>query len=424
MSAGRPHRGLGQAGKEWLTALPNGKWRAGAWVRDSDGRSRQVTATAPTKGAARRALERKIASTQQTRSSEIQQAWTVERLARHWLAHKTRFGQKRSKAPMAPQSVAYYHSMIDRAVIPHLGNLRLHEITPARLEDALFDMEEIGVATDGPRTVLSQMLDLALRDGAISNNPMRHISIAPRAPGEVYALSIEDARDVLFRVHPDTRRKPGKRGPSMVLHDFVTFALGTGCRIGEILAVTWGSLDLDAEVPTVRIDGTLVEPRKAPKGLEPLAKATSSPPDAACVERRVYVDKLHRQEHTKTHEVRVLALNDAVVDMLRRRRSEAPSLDADAPVFATRTCNWVWPANMRDDLRTVLAGSLHEDATPHTFRRTVGTHLAYEAGVDAAKLQLGHTITGSATIARYVAAREVRPDHRHLLQAFFSGDLS
>lgn len=137
-------------------------------------------------------------------------------------------------------------------------------------------------------------------------------------------------------------------------------------------------------------------------------------------DRRIYVTALHRQEHTKTHEVRVLALNDAVLAMLRRRHTEAPSIQADAPVFATRTSNWIWPANMRDDLRTTLQGTAHDAATPHTFRRTVGTHLAYEAGVDAAKLQLGRTITGSAAIARYVAAREVRPDHRHLLQAFFT----
>lgn len=56
---------------------------------------------------------------------------------------------------------------------------------------------------------------------------------------------------------------------------------------------------------------------------------------------------------------------------------------------------------------------------PHHLRRTVGTLITHEVGLDAAREQLGHS-DGSTTYQHYVGKREVAPDVRPTLDVFFS----
>ena len=87
-------------------------------------------------------------------------------------------------------------------------------------------------------------------------------------------------------------------------------------------------------------------------------------------------------------------------------------------MFASPSQTWLWPNNLRTRLRAALTGTVLEGVTPHTLRRTVGTLLAHEAGLDAVREQLGHS-DPSLTWRSYVAARPVAPDLRKTLDAFF-----
>lgn len=60
--------------------------------------------------------------------------------------------------------------------------------------------------------------------------------------------------------------------------------------------------------------------------------------------------------------------------------------------------------------------------TLHTLRRTVGTLIAHEVSLDAARDQLGHR-DPSITYRRYVGKRLVAPDLRTTLNEFFAPSL-
>ena len=154
------------------------------------------------------------------------------------------------------------------------------------------------------------------------------------------------------------------------LHDVVLLLLGTGMRIGEALALEWADVDLDADIPCVRVAATLVEPRR---------DATSE---------QVFVAGLHRQPMTKTGAARTIALPCAAVEMLNRRRA----LDEAARSARSSPCGggWLWPNNVRTKLRGVVSGTPLTGVNPHTLRRTVGTLVAHSAGLDAARDVLGH----------------------------------
>lgn len=91
-------------------------------------------------------------------------------------------------------------------------------------------------------------------------------------------------------------------------------------------------------------------------------------------------------------------------------------------MFSSGSGTWLWPNKVRTRLRKAVAGVAElEGTTPHTLRRTVGTLVAHEVGLDAAREQLGHS-DPSVTYQHYVAARRVGPDLRQVLDRFFARD--
>lgn len=393
---GRPGLAVGEHGD--VSIKPNGRggFKARTRVRGRDGRIREVTATGENRGAAKRALQRRLETSASSVSTGITAGMTMEQAVDFWLAHRQRSGLVRRRGPVKPQTLAAYGDAARLLVVPAMGGLRVGEVTVGMLDTILADLEAAGQSTAQARSVLNQMLGLAVRHGALAANPMALVAHPQREDREVEVLDLEQVRALRALVRPEALRRPGRRGPNGDLRDVIECLLGTGCRIGELLALHWEHLDLDGDVPTSRICGTLVEPRSG------------------------FVARLHRQESTKSKTVRTLVLPDAVVEVLVLRRAQTRFAEDGQPVFASGTGRWLWPNNIRTRLRAAVAD--HDGlvgTTPHTLRRTVGTLLAHERGLDAAREQLGHSDPG-VTWRAYVAARPVAPDFRDVLDQLFN----
>lgn len=414
----RPRLKIGERGEVALRQQPNGRWKARVMVRDSDGQIREVTANGPSRSAARRGLERRLDERTSAvplaanRSTEIRPDMTVAALAAYWLQHRAKHGKARGKGPLAVQTLSAYDEAIRSLIVPHLGGIRLEELRVDLLDDAFGRIESgsdggrsrdhgtPGRSTAQARSALKQMLDLALRYGAIASNPMQIVESTSRPARdgrEIDFLPVVSALRLRRMVRRDTVRVAGRRGPNPDLEEWVDLVLGTGCRIGEALALRWIDLDLESATPTAHIRGTIVEPR------------------------RDYVPALHRQSMTKSRTDRILILPGHVVNVLQDRSERVGGGDPEDPVFATGRGNWVSPANIRTRLRKAVAADDElRGTTPHTLRRTVGTLIAHEVGLDAARDQLGHS-DPSVTFQHYVGRRTVAPDLRTVLDAFFMG---
>ncbi|MGO4258143.1 tyrosine-type recombinase/integrase [Marmoricola sp. RAF53] len=394
MKGGRPHLELAEQGAIWVTAKGTGKYVAGVHVRLRNGQRKQVTATGTSRAAARRRLQAKVDKMVTPADDGVQPTWTIDALAEHWLARKVRQGNSRTSAPLKPQTVWAYQDQITRIITPAIGSLRVHEATVSVIEHALAELESAGISTAQSRTVLTMMFALALRDGAVVTQPMAHVTPPAREPREVEILQVAEARRLLAVIHPDALRIPGRRRPNRDLLDVATLGLATGARVSELLAIQHRHVDLSGPAATVTISGTLVEPRKG------------------------YVEALHRQETTKTGNDRTLVLPHAVLPMIETRLT--PNTDPNTPLFASRTGAWLWAANIRTRLRAAVENDeVLRGTTPHTLRRTVASAVAYEAGLDAARMQLGHSLLGNTPLARYVAPRTQAPDLTHILGRFF-----
>lgn len=170
------------------------------------------------------------------------------------------------------------------------------------------------------------------------------------------------------------------------LIDIVDIGLGTGVRIGELLAIRWQDIDLEAAQPTVTITGTL----KTLKGKQSDGGG------------------LVRQPYPKTGSSwRTLTLPMFAVATLLRLKVSAQSNEWDV-VFTSARGTLRNPHNVRRQLRDAR-GETWAWVTPRTWRKTVATIVERESSLGAAAAQLGHA--GEAITAKhYVQRASVAPD--------------
>ncbi len=351
---GRPPLPVGTFGKIDFFVVAPKRVRARASLRDFDGRRRPLTRY----GASRAEAERRLRTALRDRTGpSVGTPAADSRLsivATLWLADV-------DDSELAVGTKRLYRFVVEGYVLPALGELRLREVTvPAvdRMLDSVHDQHGPGAAKSA-RSVLSGILGMAVRHGALASNPVREVSgrRRPRTAVGPRALTIEESRRLRewLAADPEALR--------LDLPELVGVMLGTGMRIGETCALRYPAVDFDAATLTVR--ATVV---------------------------RVPKQGLHVQDFPKSDAGRrTIALPTYVVDLLvNRRESRQSSWDPEL-VFQSPLGRLRDPNNTSGDLRRALDRAGFEWVTSHVFRKTVATRLD-EARLSAREIadHLGH----------------------------------
>jgi integrase len=278
-----------------------------------------------------------------------------------------------SEGRRSPGTVDTYRRQLRNHVLPAMGAVRLGEATTPLVDKVVGGIRaDVSSATARScRSVISGVLGLAVRYGAITHNPVRDVERIESRPRKApRALTPAERVELLTQLQEDDKAR--RRD----LPDLVFFMLATGVRIGEALAVVWSQVDLEAG--TVQITSTLI--RVKGEGL--LRKGTKS----AAGER-------------------TLALPMTAVAVLRRRFMTGARLDQ--PLFPDLFGGFRDPANVRRELREARGTEALAWITSHTFRKTAATILD-EAALSARLVadQLGHSRT-SMTQDFYLGRRAV-----------------
>ena len=380
----RPPLEIGTWGKIARRESPpgSGRWRATARFRDFDGRTRQVEAWGTSGAKAERALKASLNWRAVPSGDEVSADTRVDTLGTMWLADVEHAGRLR------PQTLDTYRHTVDRAIVPAIGGLRLREVTPGRVDHLLKGISRTHPAKARQvRVVLRAMLALAVRRDAIPANPVDGSQPVPVTRTSPRALTVDELHALRAGVR-SWQAKP-QRGPKRAedLLDVVDVMLGTGARIGEVLAIRWQDVDLSSTPATVTISGTLVHT----KG-----------------------EGLRRQSAPKTAAGwRVVSLPRFAADVLLRRSVSAEPNPHDV-VFPSTSGTLRWPNNLRRQWRDARQAAGFEWVTPHHFRKTVATIVERELGLKGASQQLGHSGTG-VTQAHYVERAHQAPDVSEVL---------
>jgi integrase len=189
-------------------------------------------------GATRREAAAKLDALRQqlvpSRPSLVPSSHTVDELLDCWLEAKA--------AALKPSTVHTYQETCRRHIRPELGPLALDRLTPQRLQGLYGNLQAVGHARTALKVhrLLSQSLYLAVRWDWLPANPCAKVDAPRYRPLQKELWTLQQLRTFL----------DGTRGHT--LWPFWLLAAHTGCRSGELTALTWRDVDLPAASLSIR----------------------------------------------------------------------------------------------------------------------------------------------------------------------------
>jgi integrase len=146
-------------------------------------------------------------------------------------------GARLAALQVGPKTRERYVELLRLHVRPHIGALPLHKLQPVHLAELYAKLLSTGLSA---RTVghvhrcLHKALIVAVEWNLLARNPAA-IAKPPKVQArEIEIITVEQAQKLLRCL----------RGRA--LHPIIMLALATGMRRGELLALRWCDVDLDA----------------------------------------------------------------------------------------------------------------------------------------------------------------------------------
>ncbi|MBR2838959.1 MAG: site-specific integrase [Kiritimatiellae bacterium] len=279
----------------------------------------------------------------------------------------------------SPASIPTYRTYVRRYIAPHIGRVRLYELTARQVGRMLAKLAAggeaggLGLSDSTVRCVhafLEAALDQAVRYGMIAANPMDDVARPKASPREAVPLDEEDIMRIDELI--DARRD--------VAAIAARLALATGLRRGEACGLVWRNLDAASRslhVSTEIVEGT--------------------------------GGRLVRKEPKSKSGIRTLRLDDSTWDWLVEWKDEQAAMIAEAggrqtpftPVVSLDGSVTAPGAVSRGFKRLVAEAGIERGCRFHDLRHTHATHLIRQ-GVDIKTLQrrLGHS-SAAITLGTY-----------------------
>jgi integrase len=236
---------------------------------------------------------------------------TVGQLLDRWL--------QSSKPKMAVRTYEEREKTVANHIRPRLGPVKLAKLTALHVESFYADLRNDHVGAWAVRhaaNALGAALNHAARLKLIPANPAAAVPKPSEPKREMLCLTQEQAHFLLSASH------------GRAVYPLLAVALGTGCRQGEILALTWDDVDIDKG--TVSVRRCLSETKQG---------FVVKEPKTAAGRRTVTIPEF------------------AVAALAERRAEELRAGLIAAPVFCSRTGNHLFKRNLLRAFWAAVAGA-------------------------------------------------------------------
>lgn len=269
-----------------------------------------------------------------------------------------------------PRSYERYEEIVRLHIVPGLGRVQLQKLTPQQVQSFYAKKIKEGykaITVASFHKVLHKALDTAVRWNLVSKNVCDVVSVPRVEEFEIHPLTVEQIRKLL---------EVAKGHSSEAL---IKLAIATGLRRGELMALKWSDIDLNAGVLQVQRN---------------LVRVPSKLPGKGYVESETKTKKSRRS---------VMIASFALEALREHRSRQLHALAAAGPlwqynnyVFSTSVGTHIHPTR---DMSDVLDKLLEKACLPHIrfhdLRHSAAT-LLMSQGVHPKVVQefLGHsTIT-------------------------------
>ena len=307
------------------------------------------------------------------------ETWTVEA----WLTNCLKLWT----VELSATTLAMHRSAAEKWWIPALGTRRLDAVKPADISGVIAKMVAVPLASNSIR-INTTTMNKAMKQALIDEHVTRNVVPLAKRP------KVENVRDSKYLTPGEARRVLEIAAADEFHGDALALSLWLGLRRGEVLGLSWESIDLAAR--TVSIEAMLV---RTPDGTE-------------------------LKSHVKggRSKARTVPVPTGVADILERRRvrqiesrlAAGEAWTGGVPgtaglVFTDGLGEPIKPDNFGRAVKR-LTKKAGEEVNPHALRHSAATLLA-SSGVPmkTAQVILGHSsITMTADIYTHVMGDDLR----------------
>lgn len=239
-----------------------------------------------------------------------------------------------------------------------IGKNKIEKITPSLIQMFVNSLNEKGLSLSTikkPIIVMNQALKKAVLNNIIHINPCHDIDYPKNPPKKIVAMTKEEQQSFESSC-PDT-----------TYGRMFLFALNTGMRNGEILALTWDDVDMDNKIIHIKNTAVRINNREENAEVKVITEIHSAKTDSG---------------------IRDIPMNTKVYNLLLKQKESAE-------IFCFESTNGkiLDKRNIIKALKKVIskAGNIKTNVTMHVLRHSFATRLLEKnANIKAVSEILGH----------------------------------
>ena len=245
---------LSKSGIAKVEGKGRNKWVARTSYTDDDGRERQIRRFFPTMREAKEALPKLLNLADTGGQSVDPSRVTVAQLVRHFQEDYCGKAEYRGERKVAGLRSPDGPRRASKLFAERYGRRLINSITVGDLKRWKAERMAEPTRTGGDRSIASvnrdlshvrRMFNIAEREGWVDVSPFRR--------GErLISLADEQARTRVVTLDEEERLLEQCVGRRAHLRPIIVAALDTGCRLGELLSLTWSDVDMEGGLIKIR----------------------------------------------------------------------------------------------------------------------------------------------------------------------------
>lgn len=370
---------------------PDGRWQGSITIgRDDRGRLIRKYFYGKTRKETSEKLNRAIEELRDNRFINKSDNPTVEQWCHEWL-----WSYKRNSVKQ--KTFDQYETILRTHIIPDIGDIRLADLKTMHIQRIINKMHDSGLShrtIEVMKIVMHAALKQAQRNKLVSENVCENVVLPRKQPKHIRVLN-EDEQTKLIAALKDNYIGRG-----------LLFALYTGMRRGEVLALKWS--DYDKNEKTISITKALSRVRTYNKDGNKMMLTVTTPKTDTSIRTVPLIDKAVEllAEHKHKQERYMELVGDYYTD--------------NDLIFSSSRGDYLDPGNFNRKLNKTVKKIGIAQISPHALRHSFATRgLEAEVSLKAMQELLGHSsITVTGDIYTHILKEQKRKEISKLNDVF------
>lgn len=370
---------------------PDGRWQGSITIgRDDRGRLIRKYFYGKTRKETSEKLNRAIEELRDNRFINKSDNPTVEQWCHEWL-----WSYKRNSVKQ--KTFDQYETILRTHIIPDIGDIRLADLKTMHIQRIINKMHDSGLShrtIEVMKIVMHAALKQAQRNKLVSENVCENVVLPRKQPKHIRVLN-EDEPTKLIAALKDNYIGRG-----------LLFALYTGMRRGEVLALKWS--DYDKNEKTISITKALSRVRTYNKDGNKTMLTVTTPKTDTSIRTVPLIDKAVEllAEHKRKQERYMELVGDYYTD--------------NDLIFSSSRGDYLDPGNFNRKLNKTVKKIGIAQISPHALRHSFATRgLEAEVSLKAMQELLGHSsITVTGDIYTHILKEQKRKEISKLNDVF------